>query len=41
MEGKQANISDVEATLNKNFKHVVQYWDSGNFKGFVASDNEW
>lgn len=40
MEGKQAAISDVEATLNKNFKHVVQYWDSGNFKGFVASDNE-
>jgi 2-polyprenyl-3-methyl-5-hydroxy-6-metoxy-1,4-benzoquinol methylase len=40
MEGKQAAISDVEATLNKNFKHVVQYWDSGNFKGFVASDDE-
>jgi len=40
MEGKQAAISDVEAALNNNFKYVVQYWDSGNFKGFVASNNE-
>ena len=31
--------SDYEATLKENFKHVVQYWDSGNFKGYVAGDD--
>jgi SAM-dependent methyltransferase len=30
---------DLEAALAKNFKHVVQYWDSGNFRGYAASDN--
>lgn len=29
----------LEAELRKNFAHVVQYWDSGNFRGYVASDN--
>ena len=28
-----------EKILGDNFAHVVQYWDSGNFKGYAASDN--
>ncbi len=29
----------LEGVLAQNFKHVTQYWDSGNFKGYAASDN--
>ena len=25
--------------MSKYFNNVVQYWDSGNFKGYVASDS--
>lgn len=34
-------VSDkaYEKVLTSHFKHVVQYWDSGNFKGYAASDN--
>ncbi len=28
-----------EATLRANFEFVAQYWDSGNFKGYVATNN--
>lgn len=30
---------ELEAVLLRNFKHVVQYWDSGNFAGYMASDD--
>lgn len=40
MEKNQANIESYETLLKKKFKHVKQYWDSGNFKGFVASDSK-
>ena len=39
MEGNQISIQEMEQILNDNFKHVEQYWDSGNFKGFIASDD--
>jgi SAM-dependent methyltransferase len=29
----------LEETLAANFAHVIQYWDSGNFKGYAASDD--
>lgn len=29
----------LEAELKNNFKHVEQIWDSGNFKGYAASDD--
>jgi ubiquinone/menaquinone biosynthesis C-methylase UbiE/GNAT superfamily N-acetyltransferase len=29
----------LEELLSKNFSDVVQYWDSGNFKGYAASDS--
>lgn len=28
-----------EQLLKGRFKHVAQYWDSGNFKGYAASDD--
>jgi SAM-dependent methyltransferase/ribosomal protein S18 acetylase RimI-like enzyme len=28
-----------EQLLKSQFKHVTQYWDSGNFKGYAASDD--
>lgn len=28
-----------EQLLKGQFKHVAQYWDSGNFKGYAASDD--
>jgi hypothetical protein len=30
----------LEQTLKNNFKNVVQFWDSGNFKGYIASDSK-
>ena len=38
MESRLATLDEVMVSLQKNFKNVVQYWDAGNFKGFVASD---
>jgi hypothetical protein len=32
--------STTEAILTDNFNAVSQFWDSGNFKGYVASDNK-
>ena len=26
--------------IQNNFKHAVQFWDSGNFKGWLASDSQ-
>jgi hypothetical protein len=39
MVDNMATQEGYEATLKKHFKHVIQHWDSGNFKGYVASDN--
>jgi SAM-dependent methyltransferase len=39
MVDNMATDTDFEKTLQKHFKHVVQYWDSGNFKGYAASDD--
>lgn len=35
-------ISDNElaAILRDNFEHVQEYWDAGNFKGYVASNSK-
>ena len=30
---------ELEATLRKHFKHVVMFWEAGNFKGYAASDS--
>lgn len=30
---------ELEKYLNNNWEYVAQYWDSGNFKGYVASDS--
>ena len=29
----------IEDVLSSNFDHVAQFWDSGNFKGYIASDS--
>ena len=29
----------LESVLHDNFNHVVMFWDSGNFKGYMASDD--
>lgn len=39
MTDLQVSVDEMETILAKNFKHVVQVWDSGNFKGYAASDN--
>ena len=42
-EGMIANmltLAEMDKVLKGNFKFVVQFWDSGNFKGFAASDNK-
>ena len=30
----------LETKLQENFTHVEQFWDSGNFKGYIASDSK-
>lgn len=39
MQGKQVSKDELELALNENFQNVVMIWDSGNFKGYVASDD--
>lgn len=39
MVDNMAKLGDYESLLKNNFKFVAQYWDSGNFKGYAASDN--
>jgi hypothetical protein len=39
MDKRQVTSGDFEKILMKHFNNVVQYWDSGNFKGYVASDS--
>ena len=31
--------SAIESILGGNFSHVTQFWDSGNFRGYIASDS--
>lgn len=40
MKENQADLNKYKKTLEENFNYVAQYWDSGNFKGFVASDSK-
>lgn len=39
MTDKQVASWEMESILKKHFKYAVQYWDSGNFKGYAASDS--
>jgi len=39
MNERQVTSSSFEKILMNNFNNVVQYWDSGNFKGYVVSDS--
>ena len=43
LEGMHKNmVNDVEfgKMLSEQFNYVVQFWDSGNFKGYAASDSK-
>ena len=37
MGSKQVSVKEMEDILNNKFKYVEQYWDAGNFKGYIAS----
>lgn len=39
MGKNQVAVRDMENILNNKFKYVQQYWDAGNFKGYIASNN--
>lgn len=39
MVDNMVSADKLEDLLTQNFKHVVQYWDSGNFRGYAASDS--
>ena len=39
MEKDQAKRDEYVALLKKNFKYVEEYWDSGNFKGYAATNS--
>lgn len=39
MTDLQVSDAELRDILQKQFKHVVQVWDSGNFKGYAASDD--
>lgn len=39
MGNKQVSVQEIENILGNRFKYVNQYWDSGNFKGYIASNN--
>jgi ubiquinone/menaquinone biosynthesis C-methylase UbiE len=39
MVNNMSKVEDFERILKSNFSSVWQYWDSGNFKGYAASDN--
>jgi ubiquinone/menaquinone biosynthesis C-methylase UbiE len=40
MMDKMVHQDVLESLLKKYFKYVVQYWSSGNFKGYAASDSK-
>lgn len=39
MKGNQATEKHLLEALTSRFNHVYQYWDSGNFKGYIASND--
>lgn len=42
LEGMNENMvrdTDFERILTERFEYVAQFWDSGNFKGYVATNN--
>ena len=39
MNERQVTSDSFEDILKNNFNNVIQYWDSGNFKGYVVSDS--
>ena len=39
MDKHQVTSPEFEKILSKYFNNVIQYWDSGNFKGYVASNS--
>tara|TARA_R100001463_G_scaffold24810_2_gene59036 strand:- start:2773 stop:6570 length:3798 start_codon:yes stop_codon:yes gene_type:complete len=39
MGDKQVSVQEIENILGNRFQYVNQYWDSGNFKGYIASNN--
>ena len=39
MNERQVSSESFEKILMNNFNNVVQYWDSGNFNGYVVSDS--
>lgn len=36
----QTKVSDLLNELNRNFDYVGQYWEAGNFKGFIATNSK-
>lgn len=36
----QTKVADLEEALRESFSFVQQYWDAGNFKGFIASNSQ-
>jgi hypothetical protein len=40
MGNRSAMLDDYVKELNKRFKFVQPYWESGNFKGFAASNDK-
>jgi len=40
MSKDMVKLEDYRNLLEKNFKYVKEFWDAGNFKGFVASNNQ-
>jgi len=39
MTDLQVSQAEMEKILRDTFKHRAQFWDSGNFKGYAASDD--
>ena len=40
MAEDMVNDKDYEKILQDNFKHVEEFWNAGDFKGYIASDSE-
>lgn len=40
MKKNQTDLVNYKKILSENFKYVEEYWDAGNFRGFVASDSK-
>ena len=40
MKKNQTMESDLVNILRSNFKYVEEYWDAGNFKGYLATNSE-